>query len=106
VSGVLVVSLSDLSPEEREAVRSLARALSYFARERAYGYIDRLANAFSILTARHVLTEMLRDLKSERDRGADVWIPKGNEVEKVLEIAEKDLSILKVVASLALAYGW
>lgn len=103
----MVVKLSELSEGERKALESVARALGYFARERTYGYIDRLANAFNVVTARHVITEALRDLKSERDQGeVRIWLPKAEEVEVVLKLCEKDLSVLKVLASLALAYGW
>jgi len=100
------VRYSGLSEDEVTAVRNVARGLSYFARERVYGYVDRIANAFSVTTLRQVLTEFLRDLKSEQDRSADVFMPSAEDVEKFLRIAEKDLSIAKVVASLALAYSW
>jgi intergrase/recombinase len=100
------IHYSSLSEEEVSAVRSVARGLSYFARERAYGYIDRVANAFSVTTLRQVLTEFLRDLKSEQDRGAEVFMPSAKDVETFLKLAERDLSIAKVVASLALAYSW
>jgi len=97
---------SNLSTDETLAVRNVARGLSYFARERAYGYVDRIANAFSITTLRQVLTEFLRDLKSEQDRGAKIFIPSAKDIETLLKLAERDLSIAKVVASLALAYSW
>ncbi|RLG80027.1 MAG: hypothetical protein DRO09_03640 [Thermoprotei archaeon] len=103
---VSLVKISGLSGGERTALESVARALARFAKERAYGYVDRLANAYNPSTARQVLTEALRDLKSLRDRGENVWIPKAEEVEVVLELSERDPSILKVVASLALAMGW
>ncbi len=96
----------NLSSEDEIAIKNIARGLSYFARERAYGYIDRMANAFSIITLRHVLSEFLRDLKSEYDRGANVFMPSAKDVEAFLRLAEKDLSIVKIVASLALAYSW
>jgi len=100
------VRYSGLSEEEVSAVRNVARGLSHFARERVYGYVDRVANAFSVTTLRQVLTEFLRDLKSEQDRGADVFVPSAKDVETFLRVAERDLSIAKVVASLALAYSW
>jgi hypothetical protein len=103
------VMVSSLSDEERKAVINIARALSYFARERAYGYIDRIANAFSQETLRHVLSEALRSLKSERDREsgeAKIFMPTASDVETFLKLAERDLSIAKVVASLSIAYSW
>jgi len=102
--------ISSLSEEERRAVLNIARALSYFARERAYGYIDRIANSFSHTTLRHVLSEALRSLKSEWDRepegGHRIFMPTASDVELFLKLAERDLSVAKVVASLALAYSW
>ena len=99
--------ISSLSEEERRAVLNIARALSYFARERAYGYIDRIANSFSQTTLRQVLSEALRSLKSEWDREPDkVFMPSAGDVELFLKLAERDLSIAKVVSSLALAYSW
>lgn len=99
-----MVRLRELGESEKQALENLARALSYFARNRAYGYIDRLANAFSIATARQVLTEALRDLKSEHDRGENVFLPRPQDVETVLRLSEDDLSMLKIVAALALSY--
>jgi len=101
-----MIRLNELSGDEMKALTNIAKALSYFARERAYGYIDRLANAFSTNTVRQVLSEAIRDLKSEYDRGANVFMPKGSDVEIVLRLSERDPSILKVVSSLAIAYGW
>ncbi|MGC8987814.1 hypothetical protein [Infirmifilum sp.] len=96
----------DLNEEEKKALRNLARGLSYFARERAYGYIDRIANAYSVITLRQVLMEALRDLKSEYDRGEDVFMPTGKDVETFSKLAELDLSFAKIVASLAISYSW
>jgi hypothetical protein len=103
--------ISSLSDEERRAIINIARALSYFARERAYGYIDRIANSFSQATLRHVISEALRSLKSERDRESEgsehrIFMPTANDVEIFLKLAEKDLSMAKIVASLAIAYSW
>lgn len=101
-----MVRVDELSSEELEALRSVARSLSYFARNRIYSYIDRLANAFSVSSVRQVLSEALRDLKSEKDRGEEVWLPKSSDVEVLLRLAEADLSLLKVLASMSLAMGW
>jgi hypothetical protein len=103
--------ITSLSDEERRAIINIARALSYFARERAYGYIDRIANSFSQATLRHVISEALRSLKSERDREGEggehrVFMPTANDLEIFLRLAEKDLSVTKIVASLAIAYSW
>lgn len=100
------MKIVELSDEERKAIVNVARALSYFARERAYGYIDRLANAFSASTVRQVLSEAIRDLKSSYDRGEKVFMPKASDVEVILRLSERDPSILKVVSSLAIAYSW
>ncbi|MEM4971889.1 MAG: hypothetical protein QXE01_11640 [Sulfolobales archaeon] len=105
------LKISSLSDEERRALLNIARALSYFARERAYGYIDRIANSFSQATLRHVISEALRSLKSERDREGEggehkIFMPTASDVEIFLRLAEKDLSVAKIVASLAIAYSW
>lgn len=104
------VRISSLSDEERRAVINIARALSYFARERAYGYIDRIANSFSQSTLRHVISEALRSLKSEKDsedEGGErrIFMPSANDVETFLKLAEKDLSVAKIAAALAIAYS-
>jgi hypothetical protein len=105
------VRIGSLSDEERRAIVNIARALSYFARERAYGYLDRIANSFSQATLRHVLSESLRSLKSEKDRESEdseykIFMPTANDVEIFLKLAERDLSVAKIVASLAIAYSW
>ena len=100
-----MVKLSELGESEKQALENLARALSHFAKGRAYGYIDRLANAFSVTTARQVLTEALRDLRSEHDRGESVFLPRPQDVEVLLRLSEEDLSVLKIVAALALSYA-
>lgn len=100
-----MIKLGELGELEKNAIESLAKALGFFARNRAYGYIDRLANAFSLATARQVLTEVLRDLKSEHDRGESVFLPRPQDVELLLTLCEKDLTVLKIVAALALSYA-
>lgn len=100
------VRIGSLSDEELEALRNVAKALSYFVRNRVYSYIDRLANAFSISSVRQVLSEALRDLKSEKDRGENVWLPRPSDIETVLRLSEADLSVLKVLASMAITHGW
>lgn len=100
------IYLTQLSDEERKALDNLAKAFSYFARERAYGYIDRLANTYSIASLRLVLEEALRALKSERDRGETIFMPTGRDVETFMTLVERDLDLTKIVASLALAYSF
>lgn len=100
------INLNLLNEEERKSLWSIAKALSYFARVRAYGYVDRLANVFSTISLRQVLSEAIRELKSEYDRGEQIYMPTALDVELFIKIAEKDLSIARVVASLALAYSW
>lgn len=102
----MYVSLASLSERERRSLLNVARALSYFARARAYGYVDRLANAFSAVSLRQVLAEAVRDLKSEYDRGERVFMPTASDLETFAALAERDLSIARVAASLALAFSW
>jgi len=98
--------LTSLNDRDKKAIYNVAKALSYFVKERAYGYIDRLANAFSISTARHVLEEALRDLASLKTRGEEIYMPSKDDIERILNLVEKDLSILKVITALALSEGW
>jgi len=56
-----------------------------------------------------MLTEALRTPRSEKDRETEtsehkVFIPSSKDVEIFLKLAEKDLSIVKVDASYAVAY--
>lgn len=102
----MYLGFSSLDEDEKKALQNIARAFSYFARTRAYGYIDRLANTFSVISLRQVLIEALRDLKSEFDRGEKVFMPTGTDIENFIKIAEKDLSLVKVAMSLALALSW
>ncbi|MEM2288757.1 MAG: hypothetical protein QXL30_04705 [Sulfolobales archaeon] len=103
---LVYVSIASLPEKERRSLVNVARALSYFARVRAYGYVDRLANTFSMASLRQVLAEAIRDLKSEYDRGEQVFMPTATDVETFIALAERDLSIAKVAASMALAYSW
>jgi len=51
------------------------------------------------------LTEALRDLRSEHDRGESVFLPRPQDVEVLLRLSEEDLSVLKILAALALSYA-
>ncbi len=103
-SVIYVIFLDKLEPEKKRSLENISRALRYFAVNRNYGYIDRLANAYSIITLRQVVSEIMRDLRSEHDRGEPVYVPNEKEIEDLLTLAEKDMSIVKIVAARALAY--
>ena len=109
-------------------MRNVARGLKVFAAQRAFGYIDRLANAFSVESLRQILYEFLRDLGVEESQArvvkrddrevkvvevskesgkkelVELFMPSARDIETLLSLAEKDISIAKVVASLALTY--
>ena len=53
---------SSLSVEEQKALRNIARGLKVFTAQWAFGYIDKLANVFSIESLRQILYEFLWDL--------------------------------------------
>lgn len=93
-----------LSEEEWEALRSIARMLNTFARERAYGYLDRLANAYSSRAAESVIREALRDARSLLAQGTKIHIPSANVIEKFLKLIETDISVCSKVVALALAF--
>jgi len=100
------ISYTSLNDEEKKALDNIARALRYFAINRSYGYVDRLANVYSISALRHVLSEIMRDLHSEYSRGMNVYLPSEKDLEIFLRLAEKDLSLVKIVVALALSYTY
>ena len=104
VYNMQVFLLKELDDEKRTSLYNVSRALRYFVANRSYGYIDRLANAFSLATLRHVLSEIMRDLRSAFDRGESVYLPSDKDIENLLLLAEKDLSIVKIVVAYALAF--
>ena len=93
-----------LVEEDWEALRSIARMLNAFARERAYGYLDRLANAYSAKAAESVIREALRDARSLRAQGEKIHIPTIDVVERFLRLVESDVSVCSKVVALALAF--
>ena len=97
------VSYSSLNEDEKRALDNVAKALRYFVINRSYGYVDRLANVYSIRTLRYVLSEIMRDLHSEYSRGEKVFLPSDRDLDIFLRLAEKDLSIVRVAVALALS---
>ncbi len=96
---------SGFSDDEMKSIREVARGLSYFARERMYRYIDRIADAFSPQLSVAALREALRVLNSEYNRGEDVYIPSKDSVEKVINLMYTRRDVGDVLAALALAWA-
>lgn len=94
-----------LSDEDWRAVRDVARALGYFAREGMFNYIDRVGDAFSGETAVAALRDALRALQSARNQGLPVYLPSPSSVERVIRLLGENARIGYVVSALALAYG-
>ncbi len=114
-----MVRWSDLSEEERAAVNAIANALRVFAVQKKFGYVDRFANSYSAESVKHVLYELLRDLKSLEARATveegrkyvtvdnikiALYVPSKSHVETFVKLVEKDLAIAKLVATLSLTY--
>jgi len=98
------MSRNSLSEGDWEVLREIAKMLNVFAKEKAYGYLDRLANAYSAKAAELVLREALRDARSLLGQGTWIPIPRANVVERFLKLVEKDINVCTKVVALALAF--
>ena len=78
--------------------------LNAFAREKAFGYLDRLANAYNPKAAEAVLREALRDARSLLGQGVKIHIPNTETIEKFLKLVTKDINVCNKVVALALAF--
>jgi len=92
------------SKEEWESMHEVARMLNYFVRSSKYGYVDRLANAYSLSAAIQTLEEALREARSAQSQGEKVHIPSDDAIKVTFELLSRRLEAAKVIASLALAY--
>ncbi len=96
---------SGKSSRRWEALRNVAAALSCFAEEKQYTYIDRIGDALSPDAAIKALKEALRALRSlqadPRYRG--LRIPSMEDVEEVIRLIEADISYATRLAALALS---
>lgn len=94
-----------LPDEDWKAVREVARALGYFAREGMFSYIDRIGDAFSAEAAVAALRDALRALQSAKNQGLPVYVPSPSSVERVAKLIGRNIGVCYVVSALALAYG-
>jgi len=93
-----------LSPEEWNAVREVARALRFFAEERMYTYIDRIADAYSPSIAIAALKDALRALRSEVARRPNIYLPSENSIETVIKLLSEKRDLGSILAALALSF--
>jgi len=94
----------NLSPKEWDAIREVARALRFFAEERMYTYIDRIADAFSPNIAVAALKDALRALRSEVTRNPNIYLPSENSIEIVIKLLSEKRDSGNVLAALALSF--
>ena len=94
----------ELEEREWEAVREVARALRFFAENRMYTYIDRIADAYSPVVAVAALKDALRALRSEAARNASIYLPSEDNVELVIKLLSRNRDLGNVLAALALAF--
>jgi hypothetical protein len=92
------------SKTEWEVLKDVARTIRYFVRDRKYGYVDKLANAFTAQVAEVALREAIRDARSAADQGEKVHLPSDNVIKDLIELLKRDLSAAGVLATLALVY--
>ncbi|MEB3780360.1 MAG: hypothetical protein GSR85_09070 [Desulfurococcales archaeon] len=102
--GLSTMANPGFSEDEMKSIRDVARGLSYFARERMYRYIDRIADAFSPQLSVAALREALRVLNSEYSRGEPVYLPSKESVEKVIKLMYSRRDVGDVLAALALSW--
>jgi len=93
-----------LLEDDWNAVRDLASMFRYFVRNRKYGYVDRLANAYNPRVAEITIREALREARSAFDQNEKVHLPSEDNVKRVIELINKDLSIAGLLAALSLAF--
>lgn len=110
--------------EVKERFRGLIALLRFFTETGNLSYIDRLANALSSETIKAVLYDAIREAAAARRQSIKIkendkevlyydyenkikapFIPKDSELADFLSVIEKDMSIAKIVASLALLWG-
>ena len=94
----------DFTEKEWESMRSVARMLNFFVRNNKYGYVDRLANAYSAAAAVQTLEEALREARSALSQGEAVHIPSDDSLRTVIELLGRSRGAAKIIASLALAF--
>ncbi len=94
-----------LNEEDWKAIRDVARALGYFAKEGMFNYIDRIGDSYSSSSAVAALRDALRALQSARNQGESVHIPSPRSVEHVVKLLNRNIRVGYVISALALAYG-
>ncbi len=111
------VAMIDQKIIENESLKSLARTLRYFIRERKYGYADDIRNArkgsrdFEETIAKMLREGELRRVQQEQDKKAgkniENWIhlPKETEIQEVFRLANEDFEATKT-ALVILAFSF
>ncbi len=105
---------------ENPYIKSLARTLRYFIRERKYGYADDIRNArkdsrdFEETIAKMLREAEIRRVQQEQDKkeGKEIknwiYIPKENEIQEVFKLANENFEATKtalVILAFSFEYG-
>ncbi len=85
-----------------EALREVAQALSCFAEEKQYTYIDRIGDALSPEIAVKALKDALRALRSVKASNPLLPLPSMEAVESVIKMISENIEYASVLAALAL----
>lgn len=94
---------SPQSPRRWEALREVAHALSCFAEEKQYTYIDRIGDALSPEIAVKALKDALRALRSMKTSKQSIPLPSMEAVETVIKMISENIEYANILAALALA---
>lgn len=91
---------------ENEALRSMARTLRYFVRERKYQYVDGIRNAGrESRDFEEIVVKMLREGRLRLEQKEKIHLPEEDEIKEVFKLANENFEDTKTtLAILALSF--
>jgi CRISPR type I-A-associated protein Csa5 len=99
------VTMISANVVQSEELKSVARTLRYFVRNKNYGVVDNVRNASTVLELANIVGKALRDAHVRKAREEHIHIPREDEVKKMLELASQNLAEVKTTLTLyALSY--
>ena len=91
---------------ENSSLRSLARTLRYFIRERKYSYADDIRNATEESRVfEETIAKMLREARLRYEQNKKIHLPNENEITEVFKLANQDFESTKT-ALIILAFSF
>lgn len=91
---------------ENKAIKSLARTLRYFIREKKYGYADNIRNARKeSRDFEETIAKMLREGRLRLEQNEKIHLPTDDEVGDVFKLANEDFESTKL-ALVTLAFSF